>query len=71
MTIRVVAAFLASGRRKAGTALLIASTPVSATAPEEKARMSTNRVIPGSTAAPSVNSASASSSGARAPRFPK
>ena len=34
--ISVVAAFLDSGRRKAGTPFEIASTPVSATAPEEK-----------------------------------
>src|SRR5436853_7852943 len=34
--VRVAAAFLDSGERKAGTPLEIASTPVSATAPEEK-----------------------------------
>ena len=34
----VVAAFLLLGLRKAGTPLLIASTPVSAAQPEEKAR---------------------------------
>ncbi len=37
---RVVAAFLLLGLRKAGTPLLIASTPVSAAQPEEKARSS-------------------------------
>ena len=34
MNISVVAAFLDSGRRNAGTPLEMASTPVSATAPE-------------------------------------
>ena len=38
----VVAAFLLLGLRKAGTPLLIASTPVSAVHPEEKARSSRN-----------------------------
>ena len=38
----VVAAFLLFGRRKAGTPLEIASTPVSAAQPEEKARASRN-----------------------------
>ncbi len=37
---RVVAAFFDLGLRKAGTPLLIASTPVSAAQPEEKARSS-------------------------------
>ena len=36
----VVAAFLLFGLRKAGTPLLIASTPVSAAQPEENARAS-------------------------------
>ena len=36
----VVAAFLLLGLRKAGTPLLIASTPVSAVQPEENARSS-------------------------------
>ena len=40
--VRVVAAFLETGFRKAGTPLLIASTPVSATAPEEKPFKSKN-----------------------------
>ena len=44
--MRVAAAFFASGRRKAGTPLLMASTPVRATAPEEKARMRANSVTP-------------------------
>ena len=38
----VVAAFLLLGLRNAGTPLLIASTPVSAVDPEEKARSSRN-----------------------------
>lgn len=38
MRARVVAAFLDFGLRKAGTPLEIASTPVSAAQPEEKAR---------------------------------
>ena len=36
MHISVVAAFFDSGRRNAGTPFEIASTPVSATAPDEK-----------------------------------
>ncbi len=40
MSARVVAAFLLLGLRKAGTPLLIASTPVRAAQPEEKARSS-------------------------------
>src|SRR5258708_36375867 len=36
--VRVVAAFFDSGRRKAGTPFEIASTPVSATAPDENPR---------------------------------
>ena len=46
IVIRVREAFLDSGRRKAGTALQIASTPVSATAPDEKARIRAKRVTP-------------------------
>lgn len=38
----VVAAFFDLGRRKTGTPLEIASTPVSAAHPDEKARMSRN-----------------------------
>ncbi len=38
----VVAAFFALGLRKAGTPLLIASTPVSAVQPEAKARMASS-----------------------------
>ena len=38
MIASVSAAFLACGRRKAGTPLEIASTPVSAVAPDENAR---------------------------------
>ncbi len=40
--VMVAAAFLASGLRKAGTPSATASTPDSATAPEEKARMRAN-----------------------------
>src|SRR5688572_16614802 len=43
MTARVLAAFLALGRRKAGTPLEMASTPVSAVEPEENACRITNR----------------------------
>ncbi len=39
----VAAAFFDSGRRKAGTPFEMASTPVNATAPEEKPRISTSR----------------------------
>ena len=42
MSSRVVAAFSLLGLRKAGTPLLIASTPVRAAQPEEKARSSRN-----------------------------
>src|SRR5207302_6384274 len=42
-TPRVVAAFFPFGGRKAPTPFEIASTPVSATAPEEKARTRTKR----------------------------
>jgi hypothetical protein len=42
----VVAAFLDSGGRKAGTPLEMASTPVSAVQPEENARSRRNRVRP-------------------------
>ncbi len=42
MMARVVAAFRAWGRRKAGTPLEMASTPVSAVDPEEKAWSTTN-----------------------------
>ena len=38
MTVRVAAAFLASGFLKAGTPSAMASMPVRATAPEEKPR---------------------------------
>ena len=40
----VVAAFWLFGLRKAGTPLLIASTPVSAAQPEEKARARRNAI---------------------------
>ena len=42
MNTSVVAAFLGSGRRKAGTPFESASTPVRATAPEEKPFRSRN-----------------------------
>ena len=45
MIASVDAAFLACGRRNAGTPSAMASTPVSAVAPEENARNSRNRVI--------------------------
>ena len=67
---RVLAAFLAAGFLKAGTAIEMASTPVSATAPDEKARMRAKTVTPAKTPVAGVNSASASSltgSGSRLP----
>ena len=45
MMASVSAAFFACGRRKAGTPLEMASTPVSAVAPEENARRITNSQI--------------------------
>jgi len=73
MVISVREAFLDSGRRKAGTALEMASTPVRATAPDEKARIRAKRVTPDRAAAslPWVNSWRASSLVGRAVRFPK
>ena len=44
MSVR--AAFLGSGARNAGTPFEIASTPESATAPDEKARSNANNVTP-------------------------
>jgi hypothetical protein len=44
MVTSVAAAFFDAGSRKAGTPSEIASTPVSATAPEEKPLRSTNRL---------------------------
>ena len=52
----VVAAFLLLGFWKLGTPLLMASTPVRAAAPEEKARSSRN--APASPTSPSSNSGS-------------
>src|SRR5688572_848101 len=46
MRVRVVAAFLDSGGRKAGTPLEMASTPERATAPDEKARRIRSTVTP-------------------------
>ena len=42
----MIAAFCDSGLRNAGTPFEIASTPVSATAPDENARSSRNDVTP-------------------------
>ena len=57
---RVAAAFFDSGRWNAGTALEIASTPVSATAPDENARMRANSVTPLMSLPPSVKWSSCS-----------
>ena len=46
ITVRTVRALPAEGGRKAGTALEIASMPVIAVAPEEKARSTNNTVSP-------------------------
>ena len=46
MTIRVVAALWLSGFRNAGTPFEMASIPVSATAPDEKARRKSRTVTP-------------------------
>ena len=46
MTTSVERAFFHSGRRKAGTPLEIASTPVTAAPPDAKARRTTNSVAP-------------------------
>ncbi len=55
ITAIVVAALRDLGRRKAGTPLEIASTPVSAVHPEAKARRpSTSRPSPASEASPST-----------------
>ena len=71
MAMRVREAFLASGRLNIGTALEMASTPVRATAPDEKARIRAKRVIPARASLPLVNSWSASSLTGRAWRSPK
>ncbi len=44
MTASVVAAFFDSGGSKEGTPVAMASVPVSATAPEAKARMASSRM---------------------------
>ncbi len=68
MNIRVVAAFLDSGRRKAGTPFEIASTPVRATAPELKPlRIRKRPSVPPATRLPS-NSFGLNGTW---PRFPK
>ena len=51
--VSVVRALRHSGRRKTGTALETASTPVIETAPEEKARNTSSRPTP-SAAAPAA-----------------
>ncbi len=56
MIVRVAAAFLASGLRKAGTLSAMASIPVRATAPEEKPRSRRNRPIPPPASIPSNSS---------------
>ena len=66
--VMVAAAFLASGLRKAGTPSATASTPESATAPEENARMRANTVMPVMRVPLLVISASASSWPAIGPR---
>ncbi len=64
----VVAAFFDSGRRNAGTPLLIASTPVNATAPDEKPfRIRNNPRVPPASRAPS----NASESNGTCPMSPK
>ncbi len=64
MIASVAAAFLDWGLRNAGTPLLIASTPVSAVAPEEKAFNSVNRpTVPAAVAASCSGSTSTPTSG--------
>ncbi len=71
MAIRVVAALWLSGLRKAGTPLEMASMPVSATAPEEKARSTSRIPTAPSVVPPLVISASRSGFGGRASRWKK
>ena len=63
MMARVSAAFLACGRRKAGTPFEMASTPVSAVEPEEKARRMTNSPMGPATLASSAAGAIGSADG--------
>ena len=66
----VIAALRDSGLRKAWTPFEIASTPLSATAPDENARISRNNVTPPSIAPPPVKCASCvwfTGSGCRSP----
>ncbi len=58
--VSVVAAFFDSGLRNAGTPSAMASTPVSATAPDENARSMISAVVPVSSAPLWVISSSAS-----------
>ena len=67
--VSVMAALRGSGFRNAGTPLLMASTPVSATAPDENARMSSSGVSP-MRAVPPVKSATRAWSVGRASRLP-
>ena len=67
----VMAALRDSGRRKAGTPLEIASTPDSATAPDEKARIKMNSVMPVMVAPLSVMVLSAACWLGMTPRLPK
>ncbi len=64
--VSVIAALRDSGLRNAWMPFEIASTPLSATAPEENARRSRNEDAPASTASPPVKCANASwSTGSR------
>jgi hypothetical protein len=71
MATSVLAALRDAGRRKAGTAMLIASTPVRATAPDEKARMRAKTVTPARTPEAGVNSARSAARTGRAARLPE
>ena len=69
--VSVVAAFFDSGLRNAGTPSAIASTPVSATAPDENARSMMSAVVPVSSAPFWVIWSSASWFTGKGPRSPK
>ena len=69
MSVR--AAFRGSGERNAGTPFEMASTPESATAPEENARSRAKSVMPVSNEPFFVTWSSASWLTGRAPRLPK
>ena len=68
--IKVMAALRDSGLRNAGIPLEIASTPLSATAPDEKARINRKIDAPVSTACGPVKCASAEWFVGRRPRSP-